>query len=51
MGELDPKTHPQYLQGLEDLAPKSKKLSVEGEDATDTFDEVGDGADTDEEMN
>lgn len=48
MGEIDPKSHAQYLQTLEDLTAKSKKLSVEGEDATDAYDDV-DGAD--DEMN
>lgn len=45
MGEIDPKTHGSYLQSLEDLANKSKKLSVEGEDFADDID------DADDEMN
>ena len=43
MGEIDPKNHPQFLQGLEDLTSKSKKLSPEGE--VDSFDDVDDSTD------
>ncbi len=41
MGEIDPKSHASYLQSLEDLSSKSKKLSVEGEQ-TDDLDDVAD---------
>lgn len=41
MGEIDPKAHVSYLQTLEDLASKSKKLSVEGEDFADDIDDIG----------
>lgn len=34
MGEINPQQHSAYLQTLEDVAPKSKKLSVEGEQHT-----------------
>lgn len=43
MGEIDPQNHGQYLQTLEDLTAKSKKLSPEGED--DSFDDVDDSSD------
>lgn len=43
MGEIDPKNQPQFLQSLEDLTSKSKKLSPEGE--VDSFDDVDDSTD------
>lgn len=42
MGEIDPKNHGTYLQSLEDLTNKSKKLSVEGEESDDLDDDSSD---------
>lgn len=39
MGDIDPDQHKSYLQGLEDLVAKSKKLSVDGEDDFDQTEE------------